>query len=143
MQRYTSKFNYFPWKFSLNHCHYQNIKFKNNVQFQMEELHHYLHLFQLCKNFVVTWLLIPTFPNISHVFLQTNQKVLQSISLKPAKTLHWEIVNQLRKLFPGFLSVNLWELLHLLQKQNHIIMEWFPLTSFQNAPFIAWVSLEK
>ena len=35
-----------------------------------------LCLFQLSKKFVVIWLLIPTFPNMSQLFLQTNQKVL-------------------------------------------------------------------
>ena len=38
--------------------------------------HNCLCSFQLSKKFVIIWLLIPTFPNISQLFLQTNQKVL-------------------------------------------------------------------
>ena len=44
--------------------------------------HHCLSLFQLSKKFVVIWLLIPTFPNISQLFLQSNQEVLQSVKFK-------------------------------------------------------------
>ena len=43
---------------------------------------HCLSLFQLSKKFVIIWLLIPTFPNVSQLSLQSNQEVLQSVKFK-------------------------------------------------------------